>query len=216
LARRRPHESVRAFYRLGKQVLKSDPATGRRTGGSFARLCQQTGRGRNELAKARKFARLYSPAKLRWLCSLGKKRGRPLTKSHACRLVVVSDGKLRDKLARECARRGWSVVRLEHEIQRVQLKREYGGRQMKRPESLDELLAETERLTNRWIRWNSVVTEPGGGSRKHGVSSKQVPRGIWKRQLAITLDMTRLQRQIQRRLDRQIELLRKRSRAKRN
>jgi hypothetical protein len=200
------------FYRLGKQVLKSDPATGRRTGGAFARLCEETGRGRNELAKARKFAKLYNVNKLRWLCSLGKKQGRPLTKSHVCRLVVVSDGKLRDKLARQCARSGWSVVRLEHEIQRVQPKRAYGGRQLTRPESLDEMLAETERLTNRWIHWNGVVADSGKPLREGGVSAKQLPRAMWKRQLAITLEMHKLQRQIQRRFDRQIEMLQRRRR----
>jgi hypothetical protein len=202
------------------QVRKSDPAsidpvTGRRVRGSFARLCEQTERGRNELAKARKFSRLYSTAKLKWLCSLGRKRGRPLTKSHVCRLVVVRDSKLRDKLATRCAERTWSVIRLEYEIQRVQPKREYGGRLITRPESLDEMLAETARLTNRWIHWNGVVKESRAGVGKRSRSSKKLPRAMWKRQLAITLEMIKLQAQIERKLDRQAAMLLKRTHSKR-
>jgi hypothetical protein len=111
---------------------------------------------------------------------------------------VVSDGKLRDKLARQCARRGWSVVRLEHEIQRVQPKREYGGREMRRPESLDDILADRERLANRWVRWNEVVNEYFDSLKDREVSSTQLPPAMWKRQCAITREIIKLQRHIQR------------------
>ena len=79
-------------------------------------LCTVTGRNINELAKARKFARLYTSKKLKWLCSLGQTTGRPLTKSHVCRLVVVANSKQRDRLARQCARDGMVSHTLDHEI----------------------------------------------------------------------------------------------------
>ena len=211
--------SLRAFYQLGKRAIQSDPdsvnpATRRRARGSFARLCKELGRGRNELTKARKFARLYNAAKLKWICSLGQNKGRPLTKSHICRLVVVRSSRLRDKLATQSAKHGWSVQRLEIEIKKHQPKRRYGGRQVHRPQTLDELLGDMEGLTNRWIRWDGVVTGAGGGSGTRGASSKEIPRGIRKRQLEITLEMHKLQRQIQRRIDRQIERLQSQSRKK--
>jgi hypothetical protein len=108
---------------------------------------------------------------------------------------VVSDSKLRNKLARECAKGGWSVQRLETEIQRLQPKREYGGRRLNRPDSLGEILARTERLTSLWIRWNGLVTESGHDSKKGGVFSKQLQATL-KRQRAITLEMKKLHRQI--------------------
>lgn len=120
--------SLLAFHALGRFIRDADPksidsASGRRLRGSFERLRMQKQRGRNELAKARQFAKLYDRAQLKWICSLGQTQGRPLTKSHVCRLVVVRKRKLRDALARECAERAWSVLQLEYEIQKIQPKR---------------------------------------------------------------------------------------------
>jgi hypothetical protein len=196
------NESLLAFYRLGTFVLETDPAsvhptTGRRAKGSFERIQKTKRRGRNELAKARRFAQLYNSAKLKWICSLGQQNGRPLTKSHVCRLVVVSNAQKRDRLARKCARHEWSVLRLEFEIQRIQPRRAYGGRQLKRPQSAVDALAETQRQITRWIRW-AEVTESASGDRT--VATGMLPRELQRLQLAVTTKMKMLQRGIQRHL----------------
>jgi hypothetical protein len=217
LAQRRPQESLRAFYQLGMQVLKSDPAsidpaTGRRARGSFARLCEQTGRGRNELAKARKFARLYRGTKLDRICSLGKKRGRPLTKSHVCRLVVLSDSQLRDRLARQCANQRWSVVRLEFEIQRVQSKRPYGGRDLNKPKTLEEALIETWRMARRWNRWTDALMASGGETAKNRIRRRELLTQLWNVQQDITKQMRYLEARIQQAMKPHRKGRRKRSR----
>ena len=186
-----------------------DPTTGRRAKGSFERIQKRKRRGRNELAKARRFAELYNPAKLEWICSLGQRSGRQLTKSHVCRLVVVSNAQKRDGLARKCARHGWSVLRLEFEIQRIQPKRAYGGRQLNRPVSLVNGLAETARLTQRWIHWADLLASPDSDAVE---IYRNLPRDLQKSLHAITAGMEKLHRQIQRRLNPETKMPRKRSR----
>jgi hypothetical protein len=156
------NQDLLAFYELGQFVLKADPhgidaATGRRARGSFAALLQKKHSNRNELTKARKFARLYSRKQLNWLCALGQKAGQPLTKSHISRIVVISKAEMRDRLAQRCARYAWSVRRLEREIQAHQPKREYGGRKPQQPSNHRELLLQTEQMAAAWIRWMKTV-----------------------------------------------------------
>jgi hypothetical protein len=199
LANKRTANSLRSFHRLGRAVCKADcdsvdSITGRRASGSFSQFCDQTGRSRNESAKARKFAKQYNPEQLKTICSLGRKAGRPLTKTHVSRLVVVSNGTLRNKLARECADQCWTVQRLEYEIQRIQPKRAYGGRELNSPQAVDDALVETLRMANRWIRWTEMLAK--ADRRNEEVSLRELPAGMRERQIAITAEMKRLQRQI--------------------
>jgi hypothetical protein len=183
-------------------VLTSDPRglnpdTGRRAKGSFERLVRKTGRSRNELTKARKFARLYRSARERkWILDLGRKEGKPLTKSHICRLVVVDDPNQRSRLATRCAKEAWSVRRLGIEVAQLQSKRSYGGRRLTCPASKIEALAETEQLAQRWIRWSEALDSA------HEHRSGKLSRPMRKRQQAITTEMEGLIEHIRRQLAR--------------
>jgi hypothetical protein len=178
-------------------VLNADPhgidaATGRRTRGSFAALLQKKHRNRNELTKARKFARLYSREQLNWLCSLGQKAGQPLTKSHISRLVVISKRGMRDQLAERCARHAWSVRRLEVEIQARQPKREYGGRKPQQPSNRRELLLQTEEMAAGWIRWMEAVQRSEQPAEQRNSAFKQQPAAVRAAQARITREMGKL------------------------
>ena len=199
------NESLLAFHELGRFIRDADPrsinsGSGRRARGSFERLRMQKQRGRNELAKARQFAKLYNMAQLKWICSLGQKLGRPLAKSHVCRLVVVRKRTLRDMLARKCAERAWSVLQLEYEIQKMQPKRAYGGRRISRPLCIGDALARTDQLAKKWIRWAEVLEATDDV--EMNAMGELLPRTIRKRHIGITREMRRLQRQVQRHLDR--------------
>ena len=151
MAKQRAIVTLRDFHRLGKEILQSDrrsPRRGReiRAWGSLENVRKKTRRGLSELAEARRFARLYNADKLRWICSLGRNAGKPLTKSHMIRLLRVADGRKRKGLAMRCAREAWSVQQLTHEIWKICPRRNYGGRKVSPPQSLDEALMVAEHL----------------------------------------------------------------------
>jgi hypothetical protein len=72
------------------------------------------------------------------------------------RIVAIGDVRIRRNLLNGCRSKNWSVRRLEHEI-RSQVGRQRpfgrGGRPSRRPESLQDALADIDRLMTGIIRW---------------------------------------------------------------
>jgi hypothetical protein len=126
------------------------------TGGQAA-YGQQTLDGLGELvgcapsviAKARKFARLYSAS------NAVKLEGK-LSWSVIERLLWIDDESIRSSLEADCLSKKMSLRKLEREIRsRVGRRRRFGhgGRSTHRPESLREALADFDRLVTSIVRW---------------------------------------------------------------
>lgn len=155
---------LREFHDLGKEVLAFDDenATFRnnkwvRAWGKFSELIEITGKSRDELCAARRFASWYSQRELNEICQLGQRKGRPLTKEHIKTLLRVRDETTRKNLAEKCANGSWSVRRLMLEVRGHYKGREYGGREIHAPESWQDALVEIHDVSQRWIRWSTAI-----------------------------------------------------------
>jgi hypothetical protein len=141
---------VSKWHRLGRLALRlsSDHKAiyGHNTLDALADLVDSTSQ---VVGKARKFARLYAAAEATDLD--GK-----VTWEQMQRIVAIGDVRTRRNLLNGCRSKNWSVRQLEREIRRqVGRQRPFGrgGRLSRRPESLQEALADIARLMTAIIRW---------------------------------------------------------------
>jgi hypothetical protein len=154
------NRALRLFHARGKRantIGAKRKNRGAGVWGTLENLGAETATARNRLMEARHFARLYDNKQLDALCSLGRKKGRPLSRLHVLQLIRVANARQRDALARKCSNESWSVGRLELEVRRLVPPRKYGGRKQSPPRSTDEALLVTEQLLSSLIRWDSVV-----------------------------------------------------------
>jgi hypothetical protein len=211
----RSNKDLYDFHQLGKYVIGvTSPAADEFEKGSLSELCLLTKKSANELSKARQFAQQYSDSQLKKLCTLGQTKGRPLTKSHICRLVVVRDYKERDRLAEACANGSWSVAQLEREIRKIQPKSGHGGRQPKVPKTLDKLLGEAETMVSRWSNFCRVVRDFHDSDRARTARQKTLPAGIEHRLGEVATLLRELQREIKLKMERLEKRRTKHSRTK--
>lgn len=173
---------LREFHQLGRHVLAADKVCaprgrGRYNYGTFEVMHDRTGRPRSYLLCARRFAQQYPTTKdLDWICNLGRRQGRPLTRKHVFRLIVLRDDHWRNRLAQRCASEGWSSQRLALEVQRLQPKRTYGGRRPPRPRDVKEALGALELMTSRWTRWCEVLV--GVDNPRQGARFTDLPKSV--------------------------------------
>lgn len=181
-SKKNPHEeAIRELYELGDRVVQTDEhvgvkGDGGRHWGSIEQVSEETGISKSYLHVARLFRQQYSKRKeLLWLLRLGTSEGKPLSRSHVRRLTAVVDREERDRLAEQCAKEGWSVIRLTQEIQALKGKRPYGGRRPQRPADRIEALAQLNRMTGGWLRWYDAMQADGDVD---GVTMRDLPRQL--------------------------------------
>jgi hypothetical protein len=130
------------------------------------------------MMEARRFAKLYPTIKeLNWICSLGQRVGRPLSRIQVTLLIRVAHRNLRDSLAKRCAEETWSVRKLEREVRRRAPRHKYGGARH-RPQSIEDALAITERLATGWVRWVRVLKETTDGNKEDGITLAKLPTAV--------------------------------------
>src|ERR1700733_1387848 len=120
------------------------------------------------VGKARKFARLYTPSEAASLETT-------VTWEQLQRIVAIGDGRIRTTLLNGCRSKNWSVRQLEREIRRrAGRQRSFGrgGRPSRRPESLQEALADIDRLMTQIIRWYRAL-EPEVAADSSGRSASR-------------------------------------------
>ena len=173
--------ALREFHELGLQVMAAERkcpprGSGRYHYGSVARVARKTRRPHTYLHTARKFAALYPTKRdLDAICRLGASQGNALTTRHVMRLVTVKDKQQRNRLAMQCAAKGWSVSRLNTAIRGKRPKRYASGRRPPRPHDLDEALVTLEQMATHWVRWINVLKSSEGTP---GVAFQDLPAGV--------------------------------------
>jgi hypothetical protein len=196
MAKKTANRALRHFHARGKRANAAGAKRKNRgigVWGTLEHLGAGSASAKNRLMEARHFARLYDDKQLDKLCALGQKTGRALTRLHVLQLMRVDDRRQRDKLARKCSAKSWSVRQLELEVRRLVPPRRYGGRKQTPPRSIDEALLVTERLLNSLIRWASVVTSLRSGipetttrAKRKRVAPARLPKKFQSQLLAIT------------------------------
>ena len=182
-AAKRSNPELRSFYRLGQQACKvkeenRKPPRGKLRFSVIDHIEEATGESRNEVQKAWSFARRYTKEDLEWLCSLGSKKGTPLTRCHVHRLVTVEDDQLRRDLAERTSNEEWTVDRLSVEIRLANERPTKSGRRPERfPTVLDAMLG-VEKLVKRLSVLKSTLQEPDDDDDAAGVALKDLPRSI--------------------------------------
>jgi hypothetical protein len=119
MAKKKSNQPLRRFHALGKLFLKASDRRQRRgiaNQGTMASLEADTQAQKNRLMEARHFARLYNDRELDWICSLGQRKGRPLTRVDVLQLIRVADRRQRNALAKKCAEEEWTARKLEMEV----------------------------------------------------------------------------------------------------
>lgn len=170
---------LRQFHELGKKVLAADKqskplAGGKRRRGVARRFMKTRGLQRDQVDKARQFAKMYTDHDLKELCSLQSEDGsRRITKSHVIRLLAVRSKRTRAKLAKQVVRYGWCVQRLGQEVTKSG-KSSRGGRRPKRPATVDEALGQIERMAQRWTNWVQMM-EDSDGDQEVGITDLPGP-----------------------------------------
>jgi hypothetical protein len=161
MSKKKTNPSLRRFYAQGKRALdyyRRMKRQGESIYGALPRRGVQTLSEKNRLFEARRFAKLYEGPQLEWICGLGQKRGRPLTKTHVLQLIRVPSRTDRNRLAKKCAEEEWRSGRLELEIARMLPGRRYSGAPHKVPASVDRMLVITERQLRDLVRWVNVLS----------------------------------------------------------
>jgi hypothetical protein len=126
------------------------------------------------VGKARKFARFYSApqaAKLQGQASWEQMQ----------RLVAINDATVRRRLLNGCRSKNWSLRQLEDEIRgQVGRQRPFGrgGRPSRRPESLQEALADIDRLMTAIVRWYRAL-EPEAVADSERASGRSASRRLF-------------------------------------
>jgi hypothetical protein len=155
---------LRAFHKLGKDVLRAVGPLGKKRSGrykkvgpilkKYARDENNPKRDESYLYCARKFAELYPAGKrLEWICGLGADKGKPLGPSHIMQLLSVAGRKERNQLANNCAGKSWSVARLRHQLARERGKQPGSGRTFSMPSDPKLARVELQFMADRWEKW---------------------------------------------------------------
>jgi hypothetical protein len=186
---------VSKWHRLGRIAqglsLSRSETYGQKTLDALAELADCSSQ---VVGKARKFARFYTASEAANL--EGK-----ATWEQIQRIVAIGNGRIRRNLLNDCRSKNWSVRQLEHEI-RSQVGRQRpfgrGGRPSRRPESLQEALADIDRLMTAIIRWYRAL-EPEVAADFERSSRRSASRRLF--------DLDQLPRQLRRRITGAIERL---------
>jgi hypothetical protein len=174
-AAKKDNQDLYDFYQFGCDVLREEED--RKNPDFLEHFHDETGRTHNDIYKARQFAKLcQSELKLEWLCQLGVKRGRQLSRCHIHRLVHVPKGE-RKKLARKTANGSWSVQRLTDEIRKLQPKHRRKGRRPPRPASVLDALVSVEKMVRRCSRLEDALQDPEEEN-VEGVSLRDLPPSV--------------------------------------
>lgn len=160
--------AIRKFHALGRRLPKKPAHAGTYGKKVMEAAAGRTGVNPDTLRKARVFADPaagYSRAELDALCRLigsvqpgqgeteaGKRKRWVFRPTHVIRLLGVPKG-LRAGLQTRAVRGGWSTARLEAEIARLFGPRSRGGRKPAEAPTVDDWLAQAERLCETWRRW---------------------------------------------------------------
>jgi hypothetical protein len=146
---------IRAFHALGQAVIARVGGTGDIDATTLADLMKKTGEGRDNIRKARVFARVYKSEELDVLCRLRTPQGLPLSWRLVRQLLTVPPGKDREALQRKAAELGWSLEELTdaipQKVRRQQRSRE-GGRAFRRPRTVVAGLRQVVRHGEEWLR----------------------------------------------------------------
>ncbi|MCA9235686.1 MAG: hypothetical protein KDA44_09445 [Planctomycetales bacterium] len=231
-----PNLPLRAYHWWGRRVIKvigGGPADRKRTYGDGAvqdlcdeltaqlaagKLCDFAGQPLplprltlTSAYQARRFALRYDDRQLKVLCDLGQGgQGAPLTVSHVLRLLQVSEGRLRNKLARSCSRDAWPVKRLADEIRVLQPRHAPRGGWKPRPaEDIPTAVAQLKVLTEQWLRRSARVF--GDGKQTPGCRVTDLGRKV----AAALKDAQNQMNQLDEALDAKLKKDRKRVRASR-
>jgi len=167
---------LRQFHKLGKAELEEYNQLKRNKKSIYGRLLSKGATEKNRLFEARRFARLYDDKQLDWLCNLGQKKGRPLTKLHVRELIRVKAPAARNKLAQKCAEQSWSVHRLQIEVAHLLPGRRYSGAPYRVPNSVSGKLVVTEELLRKLIRWINVLSASRNDAKQPHI--KQLPKNV--------------------------------------
>jgi hypothetical protein len=149
---------VSKWHRLGRIAqglsLSRSETYGQKTLDALAELADCSSQ---VVGKARKFARFYSAPQ-------AKKLQGQASWEQMQRIVAIGDVRIRRNLLNGCRSKNWSVRQLEREI-RSQAGRlrpfGRGGRRSRRPESLQDALADFDQLATGIVRWYRAL-EPDG------------------------------------------------------
>ncbi len=138
------------WRRLG-ELVQSLSANGQATYGqqTLDGLAELVGCAPSIVGKARKFARYYSASEAANLQG-------EVSWSVIQRLIAIDDELVRKTLLKDCVSHEWTLRELEREIRsRVGRQRDWGhgGRSTRRPENLQEALADFDRMVTGLVRW---------------------------------------------------------------
>ena len=155
-------QTLTEFHALGRDILK-DTKSGRAGDGTrryrqgvIQAYCKAHNVSSNQAYAARRLAEAYPARSAGWreLCQLRTPSGQQLHKTHVCLLLEVRDVKRRHKLARDCARCGWSTKQLIRHIRIVQGASQRPGARAPRVTQATDALALVEEITSRWLKWS--------------------------------------------------------------
>ena len=166
---------IRVWYQLGSRSLALRSANSRPAVGLVADEAKTLRTSEAYLRKLRQFADPksgYTPEQLEQLCKLCRASGRTVGISAILLLVTVHDRRLRGKLQRRFLQEGWGCIRLSQEMRAELGRRRHGGRRPRLASDLAGILAQTDGLVERWVRWERAVSNPS--------VSWQLPREVLK------------------------------------
>jgi len=145
------------YYELGRRAQKlSSSAEETYAKGVIAQVVDESGENKATVNKCRQFAEMYSPAEFKELCKLRRPDGKPIGWGHVTKLLTVPqvDRKLRTALQRRAANEGWTVRRLNDEIQGNYESESAGmGRKWSLPTSKQQALRQISQRSQQWLRW---------------------------------------------------------------
>jgi hypothetical protein len=193
--------AIRDFHAVGRGLPPKGKFKDSYGEGVVATEAAAKGINEDTIRKARAFADPvagYSAAELNELCDLievvqtgqtekGMGVFRP---THVIRLLSVSPKSRRKELQERAIRQGWSTARLEAEIARRYGTRRAGGRKPARARTLDDWLAQTEKLCETWRRWDAALEKTDTSGR---VGQSEVPADVFQALRAATAKVGSLQ-----------------------
>jgi hypothetical protein len=190
---RKAIDDIRAFYKTGKNSLKTKSGRAHSDAGELGEEIQSTHGKPHYLTRARQFADPalgYTQEDLNRLFGEFKKYQFALRPSTVFHLLSVRPKTVRNRLQREAIRQGWSAARLHLEIIRRFGPRTVGGRRRRVASDTAELLAQLESECEKWRRWHAALNHAGLDGK---VPLQSLPRNVLDRMAAASKCIVALQ-----------------------
>jgi hypothetical protein len=203
------------YYQFGCDVIKMEKD--KKAPDFLEHFHSIEGKTHNDIYKARSFAMLCQNDELdlEWLCKLGSKRGKRLSRCHIHRLVHAPEGE-RKKLAEKTAKEGWSVQRLTDEIRKMQPEHRRKGRRPPRPASVLDAMVTVEKMVRRFSRLKDALQDPVEKSKKGAdvVSLNKLPKSVREPLKQVFVELENLQNLLDKEILEEQEGLSKKAKAK--